>query len=79
MTSPGHPTYQRHINDTLTLRWSTQADRAGCAFLSCLAPGMEEDKETEFGVRYFEPYTSDTFYAGSSWVFCTCTKLWTSD
>jgi hypothetical protein len=66
MTSPGHPAYRCDISDSLTLRWSTAADRAGCAFLACLAPGMEEDQVSEFGVRYFEPYTSDTFYAGSS-------------
>jgi hypothetical protein len=66
MSTPGHPTYRRDIGDSLTLRWSTAADRAGCAFLACLAPGMEEGAEDNFGVRYFEPYTSDTFYAGSA-------------
>jgi hypothetical protein len=66
MTSPGHPTYRCDINETLTFRWSTQADKAGCAFLACLAPGMDEGEESEFGVRYFEPYTDDAFYAGNS-------------
>jgi hypothetical protein len=65
MSSPGHAKYRRDLSSSLSFRWSTAADRAGCAFLACLAPGMEEGEENEFGVRYFEPYTSDTFYAGS--------------
>lgn len=64
--SPGDPTYRSDISDSLMLRWSTSADRAGCTFLSCLAPGLSEGKEFEFALRYFEPYTQDSFHAGSS-------------
>ena len=64
--SPGNQNYSQRISDSLKLRWSTSADRAGCILLSCLAPGIPEGQESEFALRYFTPYTYDAFYAGSS-------------
>ncbi|KAJ7270188.1 hypothetical protein C8J57DRAFT_305219 [Mycena rebaudengoi] len=76
MPNPSHPAYRKNIGGQgLVLRWSTAADKAGCMLLSCLAGGQPEGQENEFGLRYFEPYLNDTFYAGSStnWALCVDT------
>ncbi|KAJ7926170.1 hypothetical protein B0H13DRAFT_1972934, partial [Mycena leptocephala] len=60
----------------LALRWSTPEDKAGCIMLSCLAAMKQEGEESEPVVRYFEPYTDDAFYLGSStnWAVCVDTS-----
>ncbi|KAJ7465989.1 hypothetical protein FB451DRAFT_1261539 [Mycena latifolia] len=74
--SSGDPTYRRELGDGLVLRWSTTADKAGCLLVSCLALGMKEGQEKEFGARYIEPHTDDAFYSGSStnWAICVDTS-----
>ncbi|KAJ7126160.1 hypothetical protein C8R44DRAFT_874538 [Mycena epipterygia] len=75
--NPGDPAYRQNLGDGgLVLRWSTPADKAGCILLSCLAVMEPEGKETEFVMRYFEPFTDDAFYNGSStnWALCVDTS-----
>ncbi|KAJ7772846.1 hypothetical protein DFH07DRAFT_801708 [Mycena maculata] len=75
--NPSDPTYRLTLGTgKLVLRWSTAADRAGCSVLSCLAMLEEEGKESDWGVRYYEPFTDDAFYAGSStnWALCVDTS-----
>ncbi|KAK7038311.1 hypothetical protein R3P38DRAFT_2905563 [Favolaschia claudopus] len=70
---PAHPSYRRTLDGgRLTLRWSTVEDKAGCILLSCLAAGEQEGEETERMMRFLEPHTDDSFYAGSSadWAVC---------
>ncbi|KAF7341104.1 hypothetical protein MVEN_01844600 [Mycena venus] len=74
---PGDPTYRRDIGSgNLVLRWSTAEDKAGCIMLSCLSVMEQEGKESEWAVRFLEPYTDDAFHAGSStnWAICIDTS-----
>ncbi|KAJ6586344.1 hypothetical protein DFH09DRAFT_255372 [Mycena vulgaris] len=74
--NPGDPAYRRTLGDGgLVLRWSTPEDKEGCVLLACLAAGQEEGQESGFGVRYFEPYTDEAFYADCStnWALCVDT------
>ncbi|KAJ7119554.1 hypothetical protein C8R44DRAFT_877974 [Mycena epipterygia] len=78
--NPGDPAYRQDLgNEGLVLRWSTAADKAGCVLLSCLAAmqlSEVEGRETEFSMRFFEPYTDDAYYDGSSinWALCVDTS-----
>jgi hypothetical protein len=70
LPNPGDPGYRQSLGvGGLLLRWSTAADRAGCILTSCLSFQDPEGEETEFAMRYFEPFTDDAFPEGSSCVF----------
>lgn len=63
---PGHQDYRVNVDvkSDLVFRWSTEADRAGCALVSALAFGILEGHETPPGVRIAEQMASRNFYKG---------------
>jgi hypothetical protein len=60
----GHPDYRRYLSDNLLVRWSTPADRAGCAMVSSMAFSVPEGEEVDKFVRIPERMAMSEYYWG---------------